>query len=174
MIDSDEVYADDEPGAEKSKSQIKREYLALQDLGKEIVALTPGDLKRIPLSEEMHGEVMAARSLKMGALKRQLKHIGKLMHDEDVAAIHEALAALRQPTAAAVVALHRVEDWRDRLVAGDDALLEQLINDYPDVDRQHLRQLVRNARKEKSLDKTPKSARLLFKYLQTLDVEALP
>ena len=46
--------------------------------------------------------------------------------------------------------MHRVEDWRDRLLAEGDKALAALLDDYPQADRQQLRTLVRNAQAEKA------------------------
>lgn len=155
---------EDIPG--KSKSQIKRELLALQALGRELVALSRKDLAQLPLSEDLLEAITEARTLKMSALARKIKHIGKLLRDEEFEAIRDALARLRQPHVEAVQAFHEVEQWRDTLLAGNRELINELCQRYPDLDRQHLGQLVRNARKEASLQKAPKSARILFSYLK--------
>ena len=53
------------------------------------------------------------------------------------------------------------------LEQGDDAVPE-VLNLWPDADRQQLRSLIRNAKKEKEGNKPPKSARLIFQYLREL------
>ena len=59
-----------------------------------------------------------------------------------------------------------MEAWRDRLVAGDDELMEEIVRAHPGADRQKMGQLVRSARKEKQTNRPPKSARNLFRYLK--------
>jgi ribosome-associated protein len=54
------------------------------------------------------------------------------------------------------------------LLDGDDEAINQAVSRFPAADRQHLRQLVRNAHKELQQEKPPKSARLLFQYLKDL------
>jgi len=63
---------------------------------------------------------------------------------------------------------HRLEEWRDRLLTEGDTALEDLIEKMPNTDRQHLRQLMRQSAKETKLNKPPKSAREIFKYLKML------
>jgi ribosome-associated protein len=63
--------------------------------------------------------------------------------------------------------LHRVEHWRDRLIDDDQALTE-LLASHPNADAQHLRNLIRNAKKEKELLKPPKNYRELFKVLREM------
>jgi ribosome-associated protein len=153
---------------QRSKSQIKRDMLALQDLGRELVDLSSKALHQLSISDEIREAVLEAKHLKMEALRRQLKHIGKLMRDEDADAISMALATLRKPHEEEVKVFHEVEGWRDALLAGDDALLNESCKRFADMDRQHLRQLLRNAKREQALDKAPKSARALFRYLKEL------
>ncbi len=164
MYETDET--EDTP--EKSKSQVKRELLALQDLGRELVDLAPKALQKVPLADKTREAIITARQLRMGALARQLKHIGKLMRDEDVAVIRAVLDQESLPHQVEVEAFHEVETWRDGLIAGLDGLFEQLCGRFPGLDRQHLHQLIRESKKELALNKPPKSGRALFRYLKEL------
>ena len=158
----------DEQGEEdlpKSKSQIKREFHDLQALGKQLVELPQKQFVDVPVSDKLREAVVAAKTLKHGAIRRQLQYIGKLMVKEDEALIRSALNKLQQPRKDDVKAFHQLEQWRDQLLQGDQLLLEDLTNKFDKFDRQHARQLIRNAKKEQELSKPPKSARLLFKYL---------
>lgn len=159
---------DTEENQKKSKSQIKRELLALQDAGRELVDLPIKALDQIPLSDPLRDAVLQAKTLKKTALKRQLKHIGGLMRHEDVEAIRKAMAVQRLPHEKEVKEFHEVESWRDALLAGDNTLVDKLGKRFSNIDHQYLRQLVRNARKEQGLNKSPKSARALFRYLKQL------
>jgi len=75
-----------------SKSQRKREALALQELGETLVTLKPAQLDKIPLPEELREAVLAARQINQhGARKRQLQYIGRLMREIDPEPIRTAL-----------------------------------------------------------------------------------
>ena len=162
---------DSEREERKSRSQIKREYGELKDLGKQLVGLSRGQLQVIPLSQGAREAVLAAKRMTRGALQRQLRHLSSLMAEEDVASIRDALSGALQPHAEKVAALHEAECWRDELLSGDEKLLARFVEQHPTCDRQHLGQLVRNAKKERDLDKPPKSARQLFRYLNSLRSE---
>jgi len=149
----------------KSKSQIKREMHKLQALGKQLVELSPKQLVDIPLSEKVRDAIVSARTLKHGAIRRQLQYIGSLMPKEDEASIRTMLHKLQQPHKDEVKAFHELEQWRDQLLLGDQDFLNELANKFVNFDRQHVRQLIRNAKREQEKNKPPKSARLLFKYL---------
>lgn len=154
---------------EKSKSQIKREMHDLQELGKELVNLSKEHFSKIELPEELHDAIAEARNIRShGALKRQLQYIGKRLRSEDAAQVREQLDTIAGHSKQAVATLHHVERWRERLLENGDAALTELLTEFPDVDRQHLRQLVRNAKKELAGNKPPKSARGLFQYLRGL------
>ena len=80
-----------------SKSSRKREALALQKLGEDLVKLRLADLDRLPLPENLREAIDEARRLtNRGALSRQRQYIGKLMRDIDIAPVEAALAALTE------------------------------------------------------------------------------
>ena len=150
-----------------SKSQLKRESHALTDLGKELVELAQSELKKIPLDERLLEAIALAHRIKeRGGRKRQLQYIGKLLRTADVEPILAAMEGLKLEHAKDNARQHRLEQWRDRLLEEGDAALNELLAQHPDADRQRLRQLLRNAQKEQSQNKPPKSARELFKYLR--------
>ena len=63
----------------------------------------------------------------------------------------------------------QLEQWRDRLIDNDKQTLNDVIAQHPDIDRQHLNQLIRAARLEKRQQKPPAAARKLFKYLRAME-----
>ena len=168
---TDEYYDDDEEFV-ISKSSIKRDMQALRDLGKELVEETPATLKKIPISEELLENLLQAKKFSKKALKRQLQHIGVLMRDEDAQAIRKALDRIYRPKKEEVKAFHATEKWRDGLIAGEEGLLKEITGRFENIDHQYLNQLIRNAKKEKEKNKSPKSARALFQYLQELQQES--
>lgn len=158
-----------EPYKERpNKTQLKREMKVFHDLGKELVALAESKLSELTLSERMMDAILAAKKMKKSALQRQLRFISSIIQEEDTDAIRLQLNRLALPQLQANDAFHEVEDWRDRLVSGDNELINELLERFTNADRQYIRQLVRNANKETQLNKAPKSSRMLFKYLKEL------
>ena len=153
---------------EKSRSQIKREFRALKELGIQLAGLSKGQLRAIPLSDETRDALLAAKGMTRRALQRQLRHLISLLAEDEVDTIRAALSGALQPHADEVAALHEAEDWRDRLLSADQGQLAALVERYPECDRTHVGQLVRNAKKEGERGKPPKSARQLFRYLRQL------
>lgn len=79
-----------------SKSARKREYLALQKLGEELITITRSNLDDLPLDDALREAVCDAREIKAhGALRRQKQYIGKLMRNVDPEPIRAGLQKLR-------------------------------------------------------------------------------
>ncbi len=165
-LDAD--WADDEQV--KSRSQIKREMDALQDLGRDLVELPDKALTKIPLSDTLIDAIKLARKIQntRGGYRRQLQYIGKLMRGEDAAPIQAALDAIRQTGQQSAAKFHALERWRDRILNEGQDAVDQFVDEHPGADRQQLRQLMLNAQREHKQNKPPKSARALFKYLREL------
>jgi len=153
---------------EKSRSQIKREFRELKNLGVQLAGLSKGQLRAMPLSEGTRGALLAAKEMTRSALQRQYRHLTSLLAEEDVVAIRAALAGELKPHTEEVAALHEAERWRDELLSDDETSLAAFMERYPACDRTHLRQLMRNAQKEADRGKPPKSARQLFRYIRQL------
>ena len=152
-----------------SRTQKKNAMQALQDLGERLVQLPADQLKRTPLPEHLREAVMDARRFtKHEAIRRQLQYIGKLMRDIDPAPIEAALAAFAGVSAAETARMHRLERDRDALIDNEDAITE-IARRHPDADVQRLRQLRRNAIRERAENKPPKSYREIFQVLKALD-----
>ena len=73
----------------------------------------------------------------------------------------------RQAGAAAPASRHRLDALTSAYAAGD-AVLGELLDEYPSADRQQLRQLVRNALDERAKDKPPRAFRELYRALHAL------
>ena len=152
-----------------SKSQRKREAHALQALGKALVNLNTSALNQIPLPVDLRHAIEEAQRLHQhGALKRQLQYIGKLLRQCEVEPIQAAYEKVTNSYRQDVEQHHKLEQWRDRLLSEGDQALEELLAEHTDVDRQHLRQLIRTANQEAAKGKPPKAARELFRYLRDL------
>lgn len=155
---------DDQP---KSKSALKREMTALQKLGEALVELSPAKLSKVPMTEQLEEAVMLARRLKnREGKRRQLQYIGKIMRTIDSDAIREKLDSFHHQSLSFRQEFQRMEQWRDRLIAEGDRAISDLLLEVPQLDRQHLRQLVRQAQKEASQNKPPAASRKIFKYLR--------
>lgn len=154
---------------EKSKSQIKREFLALQDLGAQLAGLKPEMLNRLPINDALRKALdESPRHTKHIARKRHNQYLGKLLRDHDVDAIMAVLDQFDTASREYNNRFHQLERWRERLLDEGDDALQELMQEYPDIDSQHLRGLVRQARQERAREKPPAAARKLFRYLREI------
>ncbi|MEM5372538.1 ribosome biogenesis factor YjgA [Paraburkholderia azotifigens] len=155
-----------------SKSQLKRDMHALQELGVEIVALPKDALKRMPLPEALDEAVREARRITdHEGKRRQMQYVGKVMRgltDGETAALREALDKYKGVNKAETARLHWIERTREQLLA-DDAALTEFIRQHPAADPQEGRTLIRNARKEAQQDKAPRYFRELFQWIKNAD-----
>lgn len=134
--------------APPSKSELKRQSSALQDLGKALLELPVQRLEGLNLPESLLDALHTYhRTRSHEGRRRQLQYIGKLMRQVDPEPLHEAVAAFKLGSASETLALHTAERWRTRLIESDDALTEWM-QAHPQDDAQQLRSLVRAARKE--------------------------
>jgi len=152
-----------------NKSQLKRDMQALQDVGEALCQLSRERLAKVPMSERLRDAVEEYQRVgKHEAKRRHLQFIGKLMRDEqDVAAIREALDAFNGTSRAEIARQHKLERLRERLLETEDVLGE-IGAEFPDADLQHLRNLRRNALKERDAQKPPRSYREIFQVLRQL------
>ena len=157
-----------------SRSQNRREALEVLALGEKLVALTEAQLAKLPVPDSLLPHIRECRRITANiAHKRQLAYLAKQMRREDdevLEAIRDALDEDGEAARREVAAMHRVEAWREKLLADGDAALAQLLDEYPTADRQHLRALVRSALDERRKNKPPRAFRELYRGLRELIV----
>ena len=150
---------------ELSKTDLKRESDKLQAIGESLLTLRADLLAGLGLSDKLMDAIADAKRItNFEGRRRQMQFIGKLMRllDADtVRAAEAALEAQHKGSAEEKLALHLAEQWRDRLLAEDQALTEWLEverNAGFETDPQHLRALIRQARKDAAAKQPPESA----------------
>ncbi|HEX6154491.1 MAG TPA: ribosome biogenesis factor YjgA, partial [Burkholderiales bacterium] len=90
------------------------------------------------------------------------------MRDVDPEPIRARMAELEGSSARATARHRRLEAWRERLIADDEALTA-FAAEHPGADLQTLRALIRNARKETKEGKPPRAFRELFRVLKDIE-----
>ena len=151
-----------------SKTKVKKQMHDLQEIGEQIAALNDERLRELDLPERLLDAIREMKRInKFGAQKRQRQYIGKLMREIDPAPIIAKLEVWNGNSRQYTAWLHQIERWRDRLLE-DEAALTELLAAHPEADAQRLRTLIRNAHKEKELNKPPKSYREIFQVLREI------
>lgn len=152
-----------------SKSQRKRDCDSLQKISDRLLKLKPDELSLIDLPEELVDALKEAHRIHSNsALKRQRQYLGKIMRACDSDIIEQQLNSIIHRNDINTAQFKKIEKWRDRLIDNDKQVLGEIIGQYPDLDRHHVHNLVRQAGKEASTNKPPAASRKLFKYLREI------
>ena len=158
-----------------SKSEAKRQSLEVQKLGEELVNEARDRVKRVPMPEDVRDAILMCQTItNHEGRRRQMQFVGKKMRtldEEEVAIIQRAIDSWKGASKSETAALHALERRREKLLA-DDGALTVLMAEHPHLDVQHLRTLIRNARKEQAESKPPKAYREIFQILQDLNKPA--
>ncbi|MDB5966139.1 MAG: hypothetical protein JWQ72_2639 [Polaromonas sp.] len=147
-----------------SKTQLKAEADEKQALGEALLTLRADLMARLDLPDKLRDAIADAKKItNFEGKRRQMQFIGKLMRPLDPEPIREAINEQLNGSAQLTLALHLAEQWRDKLVAEDDALGAWL-TEYPATDAQQLRALIRQARKDVKPDKPGEAPRHAKSY----------
>jgi ribosome-associated protein len=160
-----------------SKSEAKRQSLEVQKLGEELVNEARDRVKRVPMPEDVRDAILMCQTItNHEGRRRQMQFVGKKMRtldEEEIAIIQRTIDSWKGMSKADTAALHALERRREKLLA-DDKALTVLSAEHPELDVQHLRTLIRNARKEQAENKPPKAYREIFQILKDLGKKGQP
>ena len=139
----------------KSKTQLKNEAHELQALGLSLTKLNIQQQQKLPLSEEIYDALRLAEKIKNKheAFRRHIHFIGKMMRDTNHQEIQAALDAMFNKHGEQDAMIKQYEELRTELLANGDSQIQLLVSENPQLDRQKLRQLIRQANKELRLQK---------------------
>jgi ribosome-associated protein len=173
MPDTDDDSHDHLPRDERpSRSQRRREALDVLKLAHALAALSDAQLAPVPLDDDLRAEVARTRAVKQQiARKRAEQFLAKQLRKLDDAELEPLRAALEHDRGHArreAAALHRIEHWRECLLAGGDDALAEFMREFPQADRQRLRQLARRARAEREAHKPLHAFHELFRLLRDM------
>lgn len=154
-----------------SKSEAKRQSNELQKLGEQLVDAPRDRVKRVEMPEDVKEAILTCQTItNHEGRRRALQFVGKKMRtldEAEVDVIKRTIDSWKGASKAETAALHALERRREKLLA-DDKALTQLLEENPELDVQHLRTLIRNARKEQAENKPPKAYREIFQILKDL------
>ncbi|MGL1958035.1 MAG: DUF615 domain-containing protein [Colwellia sp.] len=152
----------------KSKTEIKKEMHQLQDFAQSLVEMSKHQRSRLPLTEELKDAMVVADKIlnKHEALRRHIRHIAKILVETDLAPIHQAIDVMANKHQQETAKFVRLETLRDELIDNGNDAAEALLIEFSKMDRQKLKQLIRQAAKEKKAEKLGKHYKNLFAYLK--------
>ena len=113
------------------------------------------------------GVFAAATELALGRpTNRHIKYCVRLMDPQELDQVQAYLADRQSHQVASNRLLHAAERWRDRLVEEGDPGLDALLDEHPDLERHALRQLQRDAARERATGRPAGAGRKLFRALR--------
>lgn len=162
---SDIYHDSDEP----SKRQINKAMKDLQKIGEALVKLPETHLAKVEMPDMLAKAVYMARTLKDNeAKRRQMQYIGKIMRNIDVAPIKLALLKIQLNHDTETEQFHEAEEWREKLIFGNDETVQQFLTSHHECDRQQLRQLIRKAQHDHKTEKNTGGKKALFKFVHEI------
>lgn len=165
---SNEPLLDENGELIKSKTQLKQDAEDIKQLGVALVEFSNAQLDEIPMNDELREAIQLANRInkKKDGYRRQLQLIGKMLRQCDIEQIEDGIHKLRAHHLKSNDKFHQLELLRDDIVSQGDSAIQALLDQHPDLDRQKLRQMQRQAVKQKEAEKPPKAAREIFQYLK--------
>ena len=152
-----------------SKSELKRDAQQYQQLAIDLAAMSNKQRERLPLSDDLVEAMVVADKIraKSEAYRRHINYISKTLRlTDNVADIEAAIELMLNKNNQADVLLNKIESTRTELINNGDSLINELLEQYPSLERQKLRQLVRQAAKEAKAEKPAKGYKDLFQNLK--------
>ncbi|MDN3379445.1 MULTISPECIES: ribosome biogenesis factor YjgA [unclassified Pseudoalteromonas] len=152
-----------------SKSELKRDAQEFHQLGSDIAKMGKKQRERLPLNDDLKEAMVVADKIsnKSDAYRRHLNYIAKTLRTvENIDEIKAIIDIMLNKNNQAEVMIKKVEQLRSDLIEQGDDLINETIEQYPALERQKMRQLVRNAAKEVKAEKPARSYKELFQYLK--------
>ncbi len=133
----------------RSKTQRKKDALALQALGDKLTYFSPSQLSKLPLTEAVIAAIGEYNLLpkKHGARKRQLQLIGRLMRSCDYEIVSLAMEQLPRNDAQTPNDLRNSRELSEKILTEGNAEINAAIKEHGNLDRQKLRRLYREYHK---------------------------
>jgi len=150
----------------KSKTQLKKEMMALQELGQSLTRLTNKQLGKLQLPLPLRAAIDEYKRLpnSHGAKKRQIQFIGRVMRDFDAESIKLAMTKLIEGTSKPAPN-NFFELICSKLLEHSDQYINELLTQHPNLERQKLHQLQREYRKAKA-EKQQHCREKIMRYLR--------
>jgi ribosome-associated protein len=172
----DRPQQDDEEDFGPSRSEKRRNALDMLKLANQLVELPPSRIPKLKLPDDIVDEIGRTRKVTSHiARKRQMAFLAKQMRrhgDETFTDARAALGEDRDRQRAEAAHMHRLEARREKLMDGGDEALGALFDEYPGLDRQHLRSLVRQAKAEREANKPLHAFRELYRIIKELEASS--
>ncbi len=153
----------------KSKTDIKREMHEMQDFAYSLVKLSKHQRSKVPFTDELLEALVLADKIKNKpeALRRHIRFMAKVLSETELEPIHKALDVLANKHQQESNRHLQLAELRDQLLTESNDFIENLLAEHEAMERQKLRQLIRQAAKEQKAEKPGKYHQELLNYLKS-------
>lgn len=149
-----------------NKSALKREHVKIQNQAEALIQMPMSKMEKLIEDENLQHQIVIGKKMKGSAYKRHIKHLANLLSSLDNELLSQLLMDDKEKQAELNRHFQRLEVMRDKLISQNEDFLNELLQQFPQLDRQQLRNLIRQALREKETEKPPKASRLIFKLLR--------
>jgi ribosome-associated protein len=154
-----------------SKTELKKDSKKIQQFGRKISELTINNIEAFKFPLNIYEATIDLKNLKSNsAKKRQVQYLGKLLREIDLTDAFIIMKQLKVSSQKEIQRNNIIEGWRNKLLNNNNSITE-FVDEYPEIDRQSLRQTISNAQKEKIKNKPPKYSRQLFKLIKDIIIK---
>lgn len=138
-------------------------------LARTLMNLSPPQLNKVTLGDEIRARVVEARAITaQKARRREERSLAAFLREEDMDAVDAALAAQANSDRMAAASFQKIERWRDRLVGGTDDDVAALLELAGTAREDELRDAVQAAQRERNFGNPKGAGRRLFRLLGEL------
>lgn len=133
-----------------SKSELKRQQKAVQDLIAEVISQPKAVIENLPAEDQCMRELRVAAAMAPSSSRnRQIRYVSKLVGKQPglVEELQNLLEKTKLAKQQSANQLHEMEYWRDRILQGEDQDIFEFSAQFDGSDQQQLRQLCREFRK---------------------------
>jgi ribosome-associated protein len=135
-------------------------------LARLLVTLKESAFVHAKLDDELKAEVQTVRAMGSDQARRRAeRRLAGMLRAYDMDEIDRTLTLQSADQETAARAFHRVQGWRDELVAGDGATVARFLDGYPQVSQTEFQKLVNDAKREASHGSPRGAAKKLFRFL---------
>ena len=150
-----------------NKTRLKRELAEVNALVLQLIQMPEHEQQQLELTSGIMTDLKQARGMKAdNARKRLVKHITKVLSEADVERIRLHIDQRDARQQQMNRAFHKLETLRDRMIEEGDTALQEFLDAHAGADRQQLRQVLRNARRERDTGKPAGAGKKLFRLLR--------
>ena len=154
-----------------SKTQQKNESLAIKKFGLELIQLSAQKLAKLPISEVTLKSLLDYQKMKTNlAKKRHIMFMGKCLRNEDEQAIRDFLenssAENLKEKNTKQTQTDPVDEILEQLIEQGDSFIDKLLSENSNLQRQTLRQILRNIKSAKIDEKKQVAINKMKSYLK--------